>query len=64
MIAELLAAGDGRSIEFYTKANRDTLSWATSERVVEEVTVYRNMLIAAAARCRDSLKARRQDDAE
>jgi len=38
-----------RTVELYTKATREWLMWASTERPIETVTVYRHRLIAKAA---------------
>jgi hypothetical protein len=38
-----------RPVEFYTRANSDTLAWSTHQRDIESVTLYRNTLAAALA---------------
>lgn len=49
LMRELLAVPEPRDIEFYTKATRDWLLWATHTRVIDTVSVYRNRWIAALA---------------
>jgi len=54
----------GKSLEFYTNATADQLSWATGRRSIRHVTHYRNAWIAgAAARVRDIRSKHRKEEA-
>jgi hypothetical protein len=46
LLAELIAETPGKPIEFYTKATKDWLQWATHTRPIESVTVYKNGMIS------------------
>jgi CelD/BcsL family acetyltransferase involved in cellulose biosynthesis len=35
-----------RPVEFYTRANKDTMAWSTDQRDIETATLYRNRLVA------------------
>jgi hypothetical protein len=45
-------------VEFYTKANRDALEWASEQRDMQSVTVFRHALLRMAAQWRRRLRAR------
>jgi hypothetical protein len=49
LLERLLGAPNARPIEFYTKASRDWLLWATDSRVMSAATLYRNALVAKLA---------------
>ena len=42
VIESLFASHPGKVIEFYTDANSDTLAWATGQRWIKHVSVYRS----------------------
>ena len=42
IIKDLFNANNIKHIEFYTNANKDQLSWASSSRWIEHATLYRN----------------------
>jgi hypothetical protein len=52
LMSELIAERPGRPIEFYTKATRDWLLWATHTRIIETTTIYRSSLLARVAEVR------------
>jgi hypothetical protein len=52
LMGELIAESPGKPIEFYTKASRDWLLWATHTRSIDTVTVYRTGLLARLAEFR------------
>jgi hypothetical protein len=54
LLRELLQGPAPRAIEFYTKATRDWLLWATDQRVMDTVTMYRNRWVANIAARRRS----------
>jgi len=45
MLKSLLTVTEQRSVELYTKASRDWLLWATHQRDIETLTLYRHWLI-------------------
>jgi hypothetical protein len=58
ILKELFAAPTRRAVEFYTRANNDTLAWATDQRDIATVTVYRNRLVAGLANLQRQRRAR------
>ena len=52
VLNDLLQDPDVQRVEFYTKANRDALEWADSQRPLYTVTVFRNGLLRCAAQQR------------
>ncbi|MBA3997507.1 MAG: GNAT family N-acetyltransferase [Candidatus Accumulibacter sp.] len=42
LIGQTFAEGGRRTIEFYTNATSDQLAWATGQRTIRHVTVFRN----------------------
>jgi CelD/BcsL family acetyltransferase involved in cellulose biosynthesis len=57
MLEKLLSEPDARRVEFYTRANKDQLSWASSQRDLFAATVYRNSFVRLAVRMRRRLRA-------
>jgi hypothetical protein len=62
ILKELFAAPTRRAVEFYTRANKDTLAWSTDQRDIATVTVYRNRLVAGLANLQRQRRA--QSDRE
>jgi hypothetical protein len=58
ILKELFAAPSRRAVEFYTRANKDTLAWSTDQRDIATVTVYRNRLVAGLANLQRQRRAR------
>lgn len=50
-------------VEFYTKANRDALEWASEQRDLQSVTIFRNSLLRSAASWRRRLRNKTRDGA-
>lgn len=59
MLEQLLGEPGARPVEFYTRANKDQLSWASTQREIFAATVYRNAAVRIAARLRRRLRAAR-----
>jgi hypothetical protein len=57
MLEQMLGEADARGVEFYTRANKDQLSWASTQRDLFAATVYRNAAVRIAARLRRRLRA-------
>jgi hypothetical protein len=49
MLQQMFLEPTKRSVEFYTRANKDTISWSTDQRQIESATLYRNSLVAGLA---------------
>lgn len=47
LLEQMFADPRRRPVEFYTRANSDTLAWSTGQRDIESMTLYRNGLISA-----------------
>lgn len=58
ILKELFAAPTRRAVEFYTRANNDTLAWSTDKRDIASVTVYRNRVVAGLANLQRQRRAR------
>ncbi len=57
MLEQLLGEPNARPVEFYTRANKDQLSWASTQREIFAATVYRNVVVRTAARLRRRMRA-------
>ncbi|MBK1725113.1 GNAT family N-acetyltransferase [Thiocystis violacea] len=52
-----------KSVEFYTNANQDQISWSTDQRVVQHVTLFRSSLLKQAYIIRSRLRRRPMKEA-
>lgn len=49
LLERMFADTQPRPVEFYTRANSDTIAWSTDQRNIESLTLYRNNLVATIA---------------
>lgn len=54
MLLDVMSGPSPRIIEFFTRANADTMEWATSSRRLADVTIYRSPMFGRAAAFRRS----------
>jgi hypothetical protein len=56
VLRDLIGDSEGRTVEFYTRANADTLAWATQSRPMCAVSIYRNSLVSRLAGLKQRIK--------